>query len=228
MGSHLHSCPHCEREFNDLRDFPRIYIKSLEQLPVPELIAGSDSESDKPIYIFNTPNCLWGIIPNRIVFSDLSVSRTFAKVLRDSDQKIHVYNGRIYSLITEGPHPFRREFRDARIYFSKPDVTEIFRTALSFPETQELLQQAKTFIGQEIKPDDFIKTVTEELSRSRIGSQSNNYRELVLGIRPINPDLLEKGLGEISLRGHYYDGKSLPLEFGHPVARFSFEGRIND
>ncbi len=133
----MESCPACERKFEELEDYPVVYIERFSEKELPELITSFPISHYKKRTIFGRRK-ITPPIPKRVI------------ELFDEGMKQVVYQGMVYNRRYRGPIPFLED-EGSIVYTSSKDVTNLVKEALNSSRIKDSLSKLESLVGREIR-----------------------------------------------------------------------------
>ncbi len=186
----MEKCPHCERKFERLEDFPLIYIIGFERLEIPAIIRSSSSKS----YIEKKLKEV-GSEP---------MPREILELFQQSGKKIISHKGVVYEEL-EGKTKW-----GVKLYEVSKDITAIVKKAIEMPEIQETLNALESTVGEEWRTLDLLDLPGFKkfkvgdygnlfLSFSERNSEHNNLRICKVILEDM--EVIYQDLAELSYEG---------------------------
>ena len=200
----MEKCPACEREFESIHDYPRIYVRDFKRLELPEIIEGRgdysfliEKETD------GSRLRRKGVLPENV-----------RKGFEDSERKILTYEGMVYRKV----HFDQQE--NIWMYSAREDVTGLVNEVVSRQQVQDALNSLESQVGKEVVVGDLSKNFPS-------GMSAGDYNDFGLSFVE-GHNLRKNGSAvSISLLAGCDVGTLTSWEIGQNLANLYYEGRIN-
>lgn len=126
----MKKCPACEREFEDIEDFPLVEIVKFKRLKIPKIISGGETIPyiEKKVENFGAE-----VLPEEVL-----------KLFKESGKNIVAYGGRVY----------RKEayqHNNLQMYTCQEDLTDVVKKAIETKEVKKSLDSIEKLVGKEIR-----------------------------------------------------------------------------
>lgn len=195
-------CLTCGREFEDLTDYPIIYITSLNRVEIPEFIGDSFGElhpATKSKKSIKEP-----------------VPKAVHKLFQETGEAMLSHKGVLYQRLDQPSHDGLVWYRSSR------DITEAVKAAISNPQIKQSLLALERLVGREVLTKKLLA-----LPGFRGGIKAGGYDDLSLSF--VEAGKTQEGLRicTINLNGGWEGGSMSCASLSQDLAQMNYDGRVH-
>jgi len=216
-----HKCPTCDREFEELKNFPLIYIDSFERIKLPEYIRSNSGVQFIPEKVSKRNFIFW-----KKQIDNPSIPSEVLRAFREEGKDVVSYNGNIYEI--SSIFHLRPKMNH---YEVSEDLIKVVKEAIQQKQVQEPLSFLETSIKQEIDTRTLVAKISPE-RRFALGDGNKwnmiieKYNDLSLSLDDCEAEKEGIRTCVINLIGGWGSGSIRFPSFRQSLAQFNYEGRL--